>query len=115
MMGTSAAGLRYRLRSVPVCRNCFCVYARVHDVVASIRDRKKDHWADKVQSRKRENEEREKEHKASDLFEFAVAKRQAEGDGTAEPLSWQTGRGTSEYASRWRSRSTCGFQRTAPS
>lgn len=42
-MGTSIAGLRYRLRVVPVCSTCFCVYKLVHDIVTATRQRSR--WA----------------------------------------------------------------------
>lgn len=75
-MGSSSAGLRYRLRSVPVCSTCFCVYRTVHEVVTGVRCRGKAEWAEGVQRKRREHETRDRDRRSEQLFDWAVSRQQ---------------------------------------
>mmetsp|Transcript_36088 Transcript_36088/g.83119 ORF Transcript_36088/g.83119 Transcript_36088/m.83119 type:complete len:386 (-) Transcript_36088:183-1340(-) len=75
-MAVSFAGLRYRLKVVPVCKTCFSVYRIIHDVITMVRVRRKDLWAAReLERQQRELEETRQQVKQDEIERMLTSQK----------------------------------------
>jgi len=79
-------GLRYRLKTVPVCGTCHCIYSVIHTVVDLIRRQRRNVWAEGELRRRRDKGERRREQEKEEMITWLMEHQSSRHVSSCAPV-----------------------------